>query len=285
MGEASPPTQWQPFFFGIVITRIRVDPKHAIALVTRDFHPRAQRPDAVALARPVRRLPPGVESGGTVLQPADHPLPLPGPGGFLRQRLALLLPPGQAQAGKARRKRGLVNATLRLPVDQPGHALAPLAALVFDGGQRRAFGAGLGLQAPPGCRRQPLRGGEPGTACLPHRQVPPVGPPLRMRAAALAPTAVGLRAQTAVRGVGAGGAWAGTRPEALPVAGRATGLALAQAVQQIPGPPARWAGMGLVLLELGLSCGAHLRGYQGGPRDRAPVLRGDLARRPNAAAP
>jgi hypothetical protein len=121
-GIVSPPTQWQPFFFGIVITRIRVDPKHAIDLVTRDFHPLAQRPDEVALARPGGRLQPVVESGGKVLQPADNPLQLPGPGGFLRQRLALLLQPGkaQAQAGKARRKRGLVNATLRLPVDQPG---------------------------------------------------------------------------------------------------------------------------------------------------------------------
>src|SRR4029453_5040443 len=121
-GIVSPPTQWQPFFFGIVITRIRVDPKHAIDLVTRDFPPLAQRPDEVALARPGGRLQPVVESGGKVLQPADNPLQLPGPGGFLRQRLALLLQPGkaQAQAGKARRKRGLANATLRLPVDQPG---------------------------------------------------------------------------------------------------------------------------------------------------------------------
>src|SRR5215475_6211273 len=64
MGATSPPTKLQTFFFGVVITRIWIDPKYDIDLVTRDFHPLDQRADEVALARPVRRLQPVVEFGG-----------------------------------------------------------------------------------------------------------------------------------------------------------------------------------------------------------------------------
>src|SRR5215467_1024539 len=88
-GDASPPTKLQTFFFGIVITWIWVDPKHDVDLVTRDFYPLDQRPDEVALARPVRRLQPVVECGRKVLQPANNQLQLPAQGGLLRQHLAL----------------------------------------------------------------------------------------------------------------------------------------------------------------------------------------------------
>ena len=37
------------FFFGIVITRIWVDPKHNVHLIASDFHPLHQRPDEVPL--------------------------------------------------------------------------------------------------------------------------------------------------------------------------------------------------------------------------------------------
>src|SRR5262249_58569680 len=101
-GIVSPPTKLQTFFFRIVITRIWVDPKHDIDLVTCDFHPLDQRPDKVAFARPVRRLQPVVEFDGKVLQPSNNQLQLPVQGGLLRQRLALLLQPGEAlaQAGQ-----------------------------------------------------------------------------------------------------------------------------------------------------------------------------------------
>src|SRR5262249_33189853 len=147
--QISPPTKLQTFFFGIVITRIWVDPKHDVHLVARDFHPLDQRPDEVALARPVSRLQPVVEFGGEVLQAANNQLQFPVQGGLVRQRLALLLQAGQtlAQAGNPGLKLRLVNEALRITVDQPGHALAPLADLVFDGSQRCPFGARLGLQA------------------------------------------------------------------------------------------------------------------------------------------
>jgi hypothetical protein len=139
--------------------------------VTRDFYPLDQRPDEVALARPVRRLQPVVEFGSKVLQAANNQLQLPLQGGLIGQRLALLLQPGEAlaQAGNPGLKLGLLDEALRITVDQPGHALASLADLVFNGGQRRAGGARLGLQAPPVFLCQSLRVGQQRTDFLPHR--------------------------------------------------------------------------------------------------------------------
>src|SRR5215471_13451395 len=260
-GVVSPPTKLQTFFFGVVITRIRVDPKHDIDLVVRHFHPLDQRPDEVALARPVRRLQPVVEFGSKVLQAANNQLQLPVQGGFLRQRLALRLQPGQAlaQAGNSRLKLGLVNEALRITVDQPGHALASLAELVFEGGQRRAVGARLGLQATPVFFREPLRVAQQGTDFLPHRQVQQVRPHLRIVADTLAPKAVGVCPQTAVIGVGARFTFAGTGAQAFAIEGIATVLALEQALQQIQGASARLPRMALVLLQLVLHRRKHRR--------------------------
>src|SRR5262249_9787319 len=115
-GITSPPTKLQTFFFGIVITWIWVDPKHDIDLVTRDFHPLDQRSDEVALARPIGGLQTVVEFGGKVLQPANNQLQFALQGGLLRQRLALLLQPGEAlaQAGNPGLKLGLIDEALRV---------------------------------------------------------------------------------------------------------------------------------------------------------------------------
>src|SRR5215471_9722093 len=91
---ASPPTKLPTFFFGIVITRIWVDPKHDIDLVARHFPPLAQRPDKVALARPVSGLQAVMECGRTVCQTANNQLQFPVQGCRLRQGLALLLQAG-----------------------------------------------------------------------------------------------------------------------------------------------------------------------------------------------
>ncbi len=52
-GETTPPTKLQTFFFGIRISKVRIDPKHDIDLILRDFHPLDQRPDQVPLTCPV----------------------------------------------------------------------------------------------------------------------------------------------------------------------------------------------------------------------------------------
>src|SRR5499433_3151027 len=135
-GDASPPTKLQTFFFGIVITRIWVDPKHDIDLVTCDFHPLDQRPDEVALARPVGRLQAIVEFRRKVFQTANNQLQFPVQSGLIRQGLALRLQTGEAlaQAGDPGLKLRLVNEAIRIAVNQPGDALPQLAALGFDGG-------------------------------------------------------------------------------------------------------------------------------------------------------
>jgi hypothetical protein len=89
-GESSPPTKLPTFFFGIVITWIWVDPKHDIDFVTRDFDPLDQRPDEVALARPVGSLQAIAEFGGKILQTADDQLQFPLQGSLVCQRSAWL---------------------------------------------------------------------------------------------------------------------------------------------------------------------------------------------------
>src|SRR5262249_21739928 len=113
---SSPPTKLQTVVFVIVISWIWVDPKHDIDLVTRDFHPLDQRSDEVALARPIGGLQTVVEFGGKVLQPANNQLQFALQGGLLRQRLALLLQPGEAlaQAGNPGLKLGLIDEALRV---------------------------------------------------------------------------------------------------------------------------------------------------------------------------
>src|SRR5215831_7855282 len=278
-GILSPPTKLQTFFFGIVITRIWVDPKHDIDLVTSDFHPFDQRPDEVAFARPVGGLQPLVEFGGKVLQTANNQLQFPVQGGLLCQRLALLFQPGEplTQAGKPRLELRLVDEALRITVDQAGHALTSLADLVFDRGQWRAFGARLRLQATPVFLRQPFRVGQQGTDFLPHGQVQQISPYLGILAETLAPKAVGICAQTAVIGIGTRLAFAGTRTQAFPVEGIATVLALEQALQQIQSAPARvLPGMALVLLQLLLHGREHRGLHERGDGNRNPVLWGDI---------
>ena len=99
--DVSPPTKLQTFFFGIVITWIWGDPKHDIDFVTRDFHPLDQRPDEVALARPVGGLQAIAEFGGKILQTADDQLQFPLQGGLVCQRSALLRDRAASDAGFA----------------------------------------------------------------------------------------------------------------------------------------------------------------------------------------
>jgi hypothetical protein len=167
-----PPTKLQTFFFGIRITRVRIDPKHAIDVIPGHFHALAQCSDAVPFARPISRLQPVVEFGGNVLQPANKPLQFSLQGGLLLQRLALFLEAGEAltEAWHPGCKLPLIDQALGITVDQAGDALTPLANLAFDRGQRRAFGRGLRLQAAPIFFGEPLGGGSKGqNACHPAR--------------------------------------------------------------------------------------------------------------------
>ena len=41
----TPPTKLQTFFFGICITKVRIDPKHDVDVIPGDFHPLDQSAD------------------------------------------------------------------------------------------------------------------------------------------------------------------------------------------------------------------------------------------------
>src|SRR5215831_13281550 len=113
-GIISPPTKLQTFFFGIVITRIWVDPKHDIDVVPGHFHPLDQCPDKIALARPIGGLQAVVEFDRKVLQPANNQLQFPLQSGLIGQHLALLLHVGEAlaQAGHPGLKLSFVDEAL-----------------------------------------------------------------------------------------------------------------------------------------------------------------------------
>ena len=115
-GEATPPTKWQTFFFGVRIARVRIDPKHDIDGISGHFHPLDQCSDEVAFARPVGGLQAVVEFGGKVLQTANNQRQFPVHGGLIGQRLALLLHAGKAlaQAGHPGLKLPLVDEALRI---------------------------------------------------------------------------------------------------------------------------------------------------------------------------
>ena len=73
-GPLSLPTKLQTFFFRISIAGIGIDPKHNIYLVLGHFDPLDQRPDEVALARPVGLLQATVDFGSKIFQPANNQL-------------------------------------------------------------------------------------------------------------------------------------------------------------------------------------------------------------------
>ena len=279
-GIASPPTKLQPFFCGVRVARVRIDPKHHMDVVPSHFHPLDQGADEVALARPVGRLQAVMALGRAVLETANNQRQCPLPSGLLGQRLALLLQTSEAlaPAGHPGRTLPLVDEALGITVDQAGDALAPLADVAFNRGQRGAFRARLRLPAASLCLREPLRMRAQRPDFLPHRQVHPIRPSLRMLTEPLATKTVGVRAQAAVRGVRARLAWAGTRAEAFALEGIATVLALPQAWPQRQGPPVRWPGMALVLLPWLLDRGAHLGLHACWDRDRHPRLRGAITR-------
>ena len=173
MGETTPPTKLQTFFSGVGITGVWIDPKYDIDVVPGHLHPLDQCPDEVALARPVSSLQAVAEFGGKLLQMADDQLQFPLQGDLVCQRLALLLQAGEAwaQVSHPRLKLSVVDEALRVTVDQPGHALAQLADLAFNGGQGRAFGARPRLQTAPIFLGEPLRVGQQSTDFLPDRQI------------------------------------------------------------------------------------------------------------------
>ena len=277
-GIVTPPTKLPTFFFRIGVPKVRIDPKHNIALLLRYFHPLHQRTDQVPFTCPVGVLQAIVHFGGTVFQPSNNQRQFRLRGGLLHAVLALLLQTGEAlaQAGKPGRKLGLINEALRITVDHPGDTLAQLADLAVDRRQGRAFGGCLWLQAASIFLREPLRVCQQGTDVLPDGPVSPIRPSLRMLTEPLTAKAVRVRAQAAIRGVRAGLPFAGARAEACAIAGRATVLALPQPLPQIQGAPARLAGMALVLLQLLLDCREYRGLHERRPRDGEPVLRRDI---------
>src|SRR4029453_1902884 len=112
MGETTPPTKWQTFFFGIRISSVRIDPKPDIGLIPGDFHPLHQGPEESPLARPVGFLHSAVDCGRNSFESANNHRPFRLPG--RRPRLTLRYQAGEAltDAVKTGRKLVLVDEAL-----------------------------------------------------------------------------------------------------------------------------------------------------------------------------
>src|SRR5262249_13442605 len=86
-GIISPPTKLQTFCFGVRIARIWIDAKDDIDVISSHLHAFDQRPDEVALARPVGRLQAVMEFGCKIFETSDNELQFSLHGGLICQGL------------------------------------------------------------------------------------------------------------------------------------------------------------------------------------------------------
>jgi hypothetical protein len=147
MGETTPPTKWQTFFFGTRISSVRIDPQHAIDLIPGDFHPLPQGPEESPLARPVGCLHSAVDCGRTSFEAANHQRSFRLHGRRRRPRLTLRFQAGEAltEAGKPGLELVLVDEARCRAVNPPGDTWPELADLRCHCGEGRAFGPRLRL--------------------------------------------------------------------------------------------------------------------------------------------
>ena len=119
-GVTTPPTKLQTFFFGVRITRIRIDPKYDIDLIPGYVYPLHEGTDEVPFVRPVRGLQAIVDFGCKVFQTAYDQLQFCVHSRLICQLLALLLQTGDPLAEPP----------------QPGAAVGPGASCQRPHGRR-----------------------------------------------------------------------------------------------------------------------------------------------------
>jgi hypothetical protein len=180
------------------------------------------------------------------------------------------------EAGNAGCTFRLRHEPLGITVDPPGKALPQLANLGVERRWLLPLGPTRGLHTAAIFLRAALRMGAPAPHCLPDRPVQEIGADLRIVTDARAPKAVGLGAETAIRGIGPGGPLGSLATHRLPVQGSATLVALPSALQQVPRTTARVARVALVLLEWRLDRGTQLRLPQSRDRNGEPLVGGHI---------
>jgi hypothetical protein len=118
------------------------------------------------------------------------------------------------------------NEAFGIAVDEPGQALAELADLAFQGGPFLPLLLPIRVEATVELLCEPLGMREQLTDFLPHRQLQAIGPHLGVRTEAVAPKAIGIRADTPVIGIGPGTPFPGAGTQGFAVEGIATVLTL-----------------------------------------------------------
>jgi hypothetical protein len=223
----TPPTKLQTFFPRAGLCRMLVDPKHDMDLVLCHFDALHQGANQRAFACPVRGREAVVALGRTVRSASNNQPQLRVECGCILALLGLLFEGGEALTppGKTGCTLLLVHEPLGGAVDQPGEPLPPRPDLGVERGLLRPLGPARGVEAAALCRGEALRMGEQGPHCLPDRQGQASGAARRIGTNALAPEAVGIGAETAIRGRRPGRACGGLATDRLPVQGLAAVVA------------------------------------------------------------
>src|SRR5262245_41915095 len=148
MGERTPPTILQTFFFEAEISRMLIDPEDHMHLVMVHFHPLHEGADQLASAGPLRFLQTVSHLRRKVFQSADDQLQLYVQGGFIHQLLGLCFQfrhPLSEVRGPGL-ELTLHNEPFGVTVDQPCQALPQLAQLPLDRGEIMVPGASVRVQ-------------------------------------------------------------------------------------------------------------------------------------------
>ena len=170
----------------------------------------------------------------------------------------------------------LVKEPLGVTVPQPGEPLPQLPDLRFTRGLCLPLGAPRCRQAAAICLGQTLRLGPQRPPCSPPGQRHQLRPTLGLGTDACPSTAVGLGAETALRGIQPGVPRGGLATDRRPVPGLAPGVPRHEPWQQVPCPAARVARVALVLPALGWDRRTQVRLHPRRARNGEPRIGGHI---------
>jgi hypothetical protein len=237
-------------------------------LLLIDLDPPDQHPDELPSGGPVGLCQPFTHAGGEHLEVAQHQTQLLILLGECLEFAGLLLQVLEPfpHVENARLELLFVEESLRIPVDQAGHAPLQLGHLALHGAHLLRIRGGL--QALAILLVQPLRLFQEPTDFLPHGLIEAIHPDLLVPTQPCAPRAGDIRTTAAIVGV-AGVVGAST-------VGVPTLCADEQALQQVAAPLTRNAGSPLVFRELLTNRGKERLVHQSGNGNADPFLFRDL---------
>jgi len=268
----------QPFFFGICLPKVRIDPKHDVDVISGYFPPLDQGADSVAFLSPISLSEASMYLHGEVFQTANNQRQCCLEGVGIDALLPRLLRLGETapQAEDTGLKLRRVNEAVRITVNEPREPWAQFAQVGFHRCTCRVLCRRLWLQPTPVCLRKALRVGKQRRDLAPHGHIEQIRPHLGLLTEPLPAKAIRIRPQAAGIGVRPRLSFPRTRAQAFPIVGIATVLTLDHALEHREGTPLGLPRMTAILLPLCLDRGKHLGVYKRGNWDSKPVFWGAI---------